>query len=128
MKKSEIFATLVDKVCEVCEVDRAGVIKGARSQSFVVARVLAVQYLRRIGLSCDDIALLIIREAKGDPNYVPPTHKLKIKSRSVDKIFNSYSSRCLESYAFCLMSREIKEYCHEQYKELYLSWMKDLPS
>lgn len=122
-----MFHILVDKVCEVCEVQRSSVINGSKLQAVVDARILAVQYLRRIGLTSDDISLIVLREMSGNPLYLPTLQDLKKKAKSVDKMFNSYSARCLESYAFCIMSKEIKEFCHEKYRELYLSWMKELP-
>lgn len=125
MKKSEIFDKLLDKVSEVCEVNKESIINGSKLQAVVDARILAVQYLRRIGLSSDDISLIFIRRMNGNE---PTLQEIKKKAKSVDKMFNSYSSRCLESYVFCLMSKDIKVFCREQYKEMYLSWMKDLPS
>lgn len=126
MKKSEIFEELLDKVAEVCEVKKESIINGAKLQAVVDARVLTVQYLRRIGLSYDDIAVIVIRKNTGEE--FPPLTDIKKKSKSVEKMFDSYSRRCLESYAFCLMSSEIKEFCIKRYKEMYLSWMKMPPT
>lgn len=128
MKKSEIFDILVKKVCEVCEVRYEMVITGSKLQSVVDARVLSVQYLRRIGLTNDDIALIVMRKLKGDMTWCPPLHDVKAKAKGVQKMFDSYSQRCLESYAFCIMSSEIKDFCREQYSDMYLSWMKQLPT
>ena len=128
MKKSEIFDILVNKVCDVCEVRVDTLINGSRLQAVVDARVLAVQYLRRIGLTNDDIALIVMRKIKGDMTWCPPMHDVKQKSKGVQKMFDSYSRRCLESYAFCIMSSEIKDFCRELYKDMYLSWMKQLPT
>lgn len=127
MKKSEMFGILLDEVCKVCEVRRRSIIEGSKLQAVVDARVLAVQYLRRIGLSSDDIALIVLRELKGDEDYCPTLQDIKNKAKAIDRMFCSYSQRCLESYAFCLMSRDVKEFCHSQYRDLYLSWMKELP-
>lgn len=127
MKKSEIFSIILSKVAEVCEVREDSIINGSKLQAVVDARVLTVQYLRRIGLSNDDIALIVFRMAAGDMELCPPMSELKKKARNVDRLFCAYSQRCLESYAFCLMSKEIKEFCHEKYSEYYASWMKDLP-
>ena len=128
MKKSEIFDVLVKKVCEVCEVRYEMVITGSKLQSVVDARVLSVQYLRRIGLTNDDIALIVMRKLKGDMTWCPPLHDVKAKAKGVQRMFDSYSQRCLDSYAFCIMSSEIKDFCREQYKDMYLSWMKQLPT
>ena len=128
MKKSEIFDILVNKVCEVCEVRMDTLINGSRLQSVVDARVLSVQYLRRIGLTNDDIALIVMRKIKGDMTWCPPIPEVKAKAKGVQRMFDSYSQRCLDSYAFCIMSSEIKDFCREQYKDMYLSWMKQLPT
>ncbi|MCQ2147321.1 MAG: hypothetical protein MJZ16_07380 [Bacteroidales bacterium] len=127
MKKSEMFSIVLGKVAEVCEVREESIINGSKMQAVVDARILAVQYLRRIGLTNDDIALIIYRISSGDMNACPTMSDLKKKARNIDRLFCSYSQRCLESYAFCLMSKEIKEFCHEKYSEHYLGWMKDLP-
>ena len=127
MKKSEMYNLVVDKVCEICEVRRDTVINGRKMQAVVDARILIVQYLKRIGLSSDDIALLILRELAGDSFLCPPLSELKKKAKAVDKIFNFYSSRCLESYSFCLMSVDVKEWCRNRYKEYYIYGMKELP-
>lgn len=122
-----MFHILVDKVCEICEVRKDKLIGGSRLQAVVDARILAVQYLRRIGLSSDEIALITLRANADDMEYYPPLHDIKKKAKAIDKMFGSYSSRCLQSYAFCLMSAEIKQFCRDRYQELYMSWMKDLP-
>lgn len=127
MKKSEMFNQLIDKVCDVCEVRRDLVIDGRKMQAVVDARILAVQYLKRIGLSSDDIALIVLREIAKDPTLCPPMDELKRKAKGVDNMFNSYSARCLESYSFCLMSSDVKEWCRERYKEYYMYGMKELP-
>ncbi len=125
MKKSEICDLLLAKVSEVCEVHKESIIQGVKLQSVVDARVLAVQYLRRIGLSADDIAHhLLMRQNIGQE---PTLAEIKKKSKSIEKMFDSYSRRCLESYAFCLMSKDIKDWCKEKYKDYYLSWMKEPP-
>lgn len=127
MKKSEMYNLVMDKVCEICEVRRDTVINGRKMQAVVDARILIVQYLKRIGLSSDDIALMVLRELAGDPSLCPPLSELKKKAKAVDKMFNFYSSRCLESYSFCLMSVDIKGWCRDRYKEYYIYGMKELP-
>ena len=86
-----MFDIILNKVCEVCEVAESSVIGGSRMQSVVDARVLCVQYLRRIGLSNDDISLIVLRNTSGDPTQ----DEIKKKSKSIDKMFKSYSDRCL---------------------------------
>lgn len=127
MKKSEIFDLLLDKVAEVCEVKKEAIVNGSRLQAVVDARILSVQYLRRIGLSSDDIALIVERKRYNDMQYCPPLDVLKKKSKGIDRLFSCYSQRCLESYIFCMMSKDISEFCRNRYKEEYLSWMKELP-
>lgn len=127
MKKSEIFDLVLGKVCEVAEVRTDSVLSPCRLQAVVDARVLAVQYLRRIGLTNDDIALIVLRKRAGDMTLCPPMDEIKAKAKGIDKMFSSYSERCLQSYAFCLMSVEIKRFCRETYGELYLQGMKELP-
>lgn len=122
-----MFDTLLDEVCEVCEIRKSLLVAGSRLQAVVDARVLLVQYLRRIGLTSDDIALFVLRRKSGDPDLCPALPELKKKSKNIDKLFGMYSARCLESYAFCLMSVEIKAFCEDKYKEYYLSWMKAPP-
>lgn len=128
MKKSEMFDIILDKVSEVCEVRKDLIVAGSKMRSVVDARMLAVQYLRRMGLTNDDIALIVLRLNAGDNLLFPSLPDLKKKAKTIDKLFNSYSSRCLESYAFCLMSEEIMWFCREKYAECYLSWMKRLPT
>lgn len=123
-----MFDLLLDKVGEVCEVRREDVVNGCKMQSVVDARVLLVQYLRRIGLSNDDIASIVLRKMNPDPDYYPTPEETKRKAKGVDKMFASYSERCLQSYAFCLMSRDIKAFCREAYQEFYLFGMKMLPN
>lgn len=125
MKKSEIFNLVIDEVCEECEVRRDCVIDGNRMQSVVDARILAVQYLRRLGLSSDDIALFVLREIDGDPTLCPDIKDLKSKARSVNKMFNSYSARCLESASFRSMSLDIKHFFLNEHGDLCVSWPKD---
>lgn len=115
MKKSEMFDTILSEVCELCEVDSEGVLNGCKQQSYVDARILCVQYLRRLGLTCDEIAIIVIRMLKGDMSYKPAQDEVRGKSRGVEKMFNAYSTRCLQSRAFVLMSTELKKFCDERF-------------
>lgn len=123
MKKSEIFDVLLSKVAEKCEVDEEDIVRGCKLQSVVDARVLLVQYLRRIGLSNDDIAAIFLRRNGADTT----TLSVKKKAKSIDKMFASYSQRCLDSYAFCLISEDIRDYCRDTYEGVYVYGMKQLP-
>lgn len=126
MKKSEIFNLLLDKVADVCEVKRESIISGIKLQAVVDARILLVQYLRRIGLSSDDIALVSLKLQGKEPNDIK---EIKQKAKTVDRLFNAYSSRCLQSYSFCLMSQDISKWCRGEYQTIYIEHhdMKQLP-
>lgn len=124
MKKSEIFNILLDKVAEVCEVYKEHIISGVKLQAVVDARILMVQYLRRIGLSNDDIALVYYKFN----NISPTLEEIKCKAKNIDRLYNSYQDRCLQSYSFCLMSKEIAQYCRDEYQTHYFEpTMKQLP-
>lgn len=128
MKKSEIFDILEDEVCRVCQVSADRILDGCRLQSVVDARMLFVQYLRRIGLSNDDIALIVLRKLAKDDHLMLDLKEIKNKAKGVERLFNGYGMRKTESYAFCLMSKEIKAFCHEQYGQHYQDGMKRLPN
>lgn len=97
MRRSEIYDDLMDHVCEICEVRRELVVGDRKLQAVFDARLLAVQYLRRLGMSNDDIALLVLREQAGDPTYMPLITDIRKKARSVARMFSSYSERCRHS-------------------------------
>lgn len=122
-----MFDIVTDKVCEVCEVRRSHIMNGSRLQAVVDARILIVQYLHRIGLSHDDIALLVLRELMQNPTYCPPLCDIKAKAKGVDKMYMAYEQRMKESFAFGLMSVEVRDYCRERYKEYYTAGMKCPP-
>lgn len=115
MKKSELFDTLMNKVCEVCEVCSADIINGRRTQDVVDARMLLVQYLRKGGLSNDDIAAIFIRKVTG--NRLPPLDAVKRKAKNIDRLYNEYYYRKNESRIFSMMSDEINEFCREFYNQ-----------
>lgn len=127
MKKSEMFDLLADKVSEVCQVKLDYIINGCKTQSVVDARMLLIQYLKRAGLSSDDIALIFLRKNQGDDMYCPPIEILKNKAKGIDKIFNQYTNRCSQSYMFNLMSIEIRTYFRKTYTDFYQAGMKELP-
>lgn len=115
MKKSELFDTLMNKVCEVCEVCSTDIIRGCRSQNVVDARMLLVQYLRKGGLSNDDIARIFIRKVTGDT--APPMDVVKRKAKNIDRLYNEYMYRNNESHIFSLMSDDINSFCREFYNQ-----------
>ena len=81
MKKSEIYSEIIDKVCDICEVRRESMINGVRFESVVDARVLAIQAMRRVGLTNEDIALYFHREKQGDNLAVLSRTELKSKAK-----------------------------------------------
>lgn len=117
MKKSELYDEILAKVSEVCEVRAELILSPQKTQSVVDARVLCVQYLRRSGLTNDEIALITARKRANDMALELDTLELKKKARGVGKMFDSYSSRCLQSRAFCLMSSELAEFVRERYSQ-----------
>lgn len=128
MKKIELFDTVLNRVCEVCMVRPQDVIEGRKFEAVVDARLLAVQYLRRIGLSNDDIALIILKKKHDDMGYYPSDSEWKSKSKAIAKMFNSYSERCMQSYSFCLISKGVKDFCTDLYSERYVHGMKNPPT
>ena len=126
MKKSEVFDEMLEKVCEVCEVTAEHILNDSRIPAVVDARILLVQYLERAGLSNDDVALIVLKKTNGG-DYRPTLNEIRNKAKSVNKMFNSYSRRCLQSYIFCLMSKELKEYFRARYEEESADGMKELP-
>lgn len=98
MKKSEYFNIILDAVCEECEINRASVIKGTRIQPIVDARVLAIQAMRRVGMTNKDIALCVHRERTGDKDAILDAAELDSKARGIQKSFVSYTERCSESH------------------------------
>lgn len=113
MKKSELFDTLVDKVSEVCEVCPSAIVSGCRAQSVVDARMLLVYYLRYVGLSNDDVALIFLIRSEHDR---PSNERIKGKAKGIDRLYNCYRYRCKESFIFASMSSElgtyVRHYCH----------------
>lgn len=129
MKKSEIFNLLIDKICEECEVTRQVlVLRDRRIQAVVEARMLAVHYLKEIGLDNDTISLIVLREQKGDQNYMPPSKKIKAKSKAIDKLTKAYNERKKMSriQAFELQEMAIRKFCHEEYEKVREPWMAEL--
>lgn len=116
MRPSEIYSSIVEIVCEEREITVEELHSKYHPHHYVEARVLAVQYLRRVGLSRDDIAKEILKH-KGITN--PSQDEIKQKAKNVDKLFCSYSTYCLNSDAFCGYSQTIKERCTEKYPELF---------
>lgn len=108
MKKSELYNIILDEVCEVCEVRRTTVVSSSKMQAVVDARILAVQYLRRAGMSFEEIALYVMREASGDAAYCPAVKDLRSKAKGIRKLFGSYTFRCYDSMMFQMLSRTIQ--------------------
>lgn len=127
MKKSEIFNLLMDKICDVCEVRKESIIGGAKYQTVVDAKVLLVQYLRRLGLTNDEIALIMLRMKEDDMNYFPSVEEVKRKAKGIDNLFKIYSERCIQSRAFGLMSIEIRDFCAQTFDDMYYIGMNQKP-
>lgn len=128
MKPSEIFDILLNKVCEECEVSLNDVINDVKVQSVVEARILAVYFLHRIGFSNDDIAVVVLRKKRGDMSYLPSMEEIKHKAKSVDKMWRAYCDKhdnptC---WKFNLAEKDIRKFCHDTYKELFMDGMKSL--
>lgn len=115
MKKSEIFSLIVDEVCDECEVQRDALINGVRLQSVVDARILAVQAMRRVGLTNEDIALCVHRERIGDKGAGLELAELKSRARGIQKNFTAYTSRCEQSRVFCGHSVDVMWFIHEKF-------------
>lgn len=112
MKKSEIFDVVLAMVCEECEVSATDVVEGVKDQTVVDARLLLVQYTRRIGLSNNEIARIVLQRRGEEINQ----EAVRRKAKCVDKMFKNYSDRCLQCRAFVLMSREINRLCTEVFR------------
>lgn len=115
MKKSEVYSDVVDIVCGICEIRRSTLISGSRMQAVVDARILCVQYLRRVGMNFEEIALYMMREHDNDSSECPPLSELRKKSKGLRKMFCNYSLRCLDSRMFQILSVEIQRAIKEKY-------------
>lgn len=116
MKKSEIYSEIIDKVCDICEVRRESMINGVRFESVVDARVLAIQAMRRVGLTNEDIALYFHREKQGDNLAVLSRTELKSKARGIQKSYVSYTQRCdTRGIAFCQLSIDVMWWLHKRF-------------
>lgn len=108
MKNSVIFETIAREVCEECEADYDQVLAGCRLQKYVDARIIAVHYLRVVGLSNIEIADVILSKTM-DKDLITP-QVLKSKARGVEKEFHTYTDRCLQSDAFRSHSTVIRKF------------------
>lgn len=124
MKRSEMFNILLDKVCDICEVEKADVMGRDRSQEVVDARILLYQYLCRIGFTPREIAVVEIRLY----GTAGPTEKdAKSRAKTIDRLACNYFKRCNESFAFGLLAIDIKNFCRTTYGDYYVLGMKELP-
>lgn len=123
MSDNEIVNILIDKVCEVCRVSREHVLADIKLPSVVRARVLIVQFLRRIGMTNDSIATIVLQMQGEDATIT----KIKNKAKVINKMFNAYAVHRIESYSFCLASAEIAKFCRDEYMKYYEPDMKSLP-
>ena len=118
MKKSEIFNIIIDKVCEVCEVRRESMMSSSKVQAIVDARILGVQYLRRTGMSFEEIALYVMRESSGNMELCPPMEEVRRKAKGMRRLFGSYTFRCYESKMFQMLSKTILSDLKDLYEDV----------
>lgn len=120
MKKSKYFDAIIDAVCKECEVQREMLISSNRLQSLVDARILAVQAMRRVGMTNEDIALCFHRERTGDMNSWLDVSDLKSRARGIQKSFVAYTQRCDEDRkVFIGHARVIMWYIHQKFGITY---------
>lgn len=124
MNKFEIFDTLVDEVCKECFVKKEDILFDAKDKDTVEARILVVQYLRRIGFSNREIAAIVLKKQSGDDMYTPDKEEIRKKTKSVDKMVKAYSDKCFNNASFCFMSEDIAKFCSRTFDTMYLSWMR----
>ena len=113
MKKTEIFDLILSVVSDECEVRTEIILDGNEHRPAVVdARMLLVQYLRRVGLENEDIALIIFRKRGVE---FPESRELKSRAKSISRMFRSYNDRCMQSKTFCSMSADIAKFVKENF-------------
>lgn len=120
MVKTEMFNAVLTKCCEECDALPEEVLTCCRRPNVVDARVLTVQYTKRLGLTNKDIAAIVLKKLNGDDNYRPPLGEIDNKARGVEKMFASYTVRCFNSKAFRMSSVKIKNFCNENYHDDYI--------
>lgn len=116
MTKAEIFHDIVDYTCEVCNVSKERILN-SRDQDAVNAKIMATQYLIRLGYTPDEIARLVLQQG-GDKDPSPAA--IKSRAKSINRHFRDYSGCCIRSSMFCTVSEGIAKYCSEKYKTMYL--------
>lgn len=114
MRKSEIFDTITRQVAEICEVDYAELANGSKGHDVVDARILCVQYLWRIGFSNEEIALFVLTRNRGVAGLTTSSPEVRNKAKHINKLLNSYNQRCKDSYAFQLLSIEVRKFVQIQ--------------
>lgn len=103
MKKSEICAVILDTVCGCTEVEKEDLLSRKRTEEVVIARCLAVVYLRDAGMSrravCEKLHLKSV-------NSVPYFEQMYADRKKTDKNF-----RYMEQYASHELDKEIAARC-----------------
>ena len=90
----------------------------SKVQAIVDARILGVQYLRRTGMSFEEIALYVLRESAGDAELCPPIAEVRCKAKGIRRLFGSYTFRCYESKMFQMLSRTILNDLKDLYEDV----------
>lgn len=124
MTNLEIFNLVIDKACEITNVRRDVLISGKKQHHVVETRVLASEYLWRIGFSSDEIAFFVLTERNG---VYPDIDRVKSTAKGIDKGICTYDDRRKDSYKFGLSAAQLSEFCRQKYGEMYIHGMKELP-
>lgn len=111
MVKSDIFFQIAGKVSEICQVEVDSIMRDAREQNVVDARILIVQYAVRVGFSAAEIAEIVLDYTEKEYSK----EELNKKSRAVSNIYRSYMGRCQQNALFCILSKEVKIWVKETY-------------
>lgn len=117
MKKSEIFDAIQTKVVEICEIDFDEFTGGIKGHDVVDARILCVQYLWRVGLSNEEIALFVLTRNRGMAGLTTSSPEVKSKAKHINKLLNSYNQRCKDAFTFRRLSTRLSEFVAEFVRE-----------
>lgn len=104
-----MFASVMSKTSEICEVSVDHILGGLRLQALVNARILIVRELRHLGLTNKDIALNVLK-AQGS---APLLADIELKSKHIAKLYHAYDARYSTDAHFRLMADEIAQYTRQ---------------
>lgn len=116
MDKYDAFDLVLDKAADVCHVRKEDIINGSTLHCVYEARVLVVQFLRRYGLTYDDISTIVLRRLNPDPDYFPTIKEVRTKSKSISRLWSRYNDCCMNSKIFVAIATDINDYCRETFK------------